>query len=96
MLGLVVPLVCLPVLALALLQRRQLIRSTKWTVILGVAYLWTTAPMITAPAKGSLLHYGPGRSAAWLVFPIMLVFGLTAGWGLWKLMEASRPPAARY
>lgn len=39
MLGLVVLLACLPVLALALLQRRQLIRSTKWAVILGVAYL---------------------------------------------------------
>lgn len=76
---------------------QRLIRSNpQWAVVLGVAYVFTVAPLTKAVINGTVSHLFRASSTAWTVFPIMLVIGLAAGWGLWALMQAFKPPAPRY
>ncbi len=98
MVALAALLVCLPLIVLGLLPaaRRLVGNNPKWAVIFCFAYYSTMTPLISLAIDRRLSRLFSGPSTAWIVFPFMLVFGLASGWGVWKLMEANRPPATRY
>jgi hypothetical protein len=86
-------LVALPIAVLAAFPAgRSLIRANeKWTVILGCTWVGMTQPLGVALTRGAAPNAG-----VWFLFPIMALFGLAVGWGVWKLMEANRPPEPRW
>lgn len=90
-------IVSLPIAVVAAFPAgRSLIRANqKWTVILGCTWLAVTQPFGLALAKGLPPNADVIRefvASIWFLFPIMAFFGLAVGWGIWKLMEANRPP----
>jgi hypothetical protein len=52
--------------------RRAMRASEKWTVILGVIWLWGTQPLASVLARGTTSHAAPN---SWLAFPITALFG---------------------
>lgn len=79
---------------------RSLIRANeKWTVILGCVWLGVTQPLGLALTNGIPPNAAvilEAFAAFWFLFPIMALFGLAAGLGIWKLREANRPPEPRW
>lgn len=94
-------IVALPIAVVAAFPAgRSLIRANeKRTVILGCVWLGVTQPLGLALTSGTPPNARivlEAFAALWFLFPIMALFGLAAGWGIWKLLEANRPAEPRW